>query len=224
MQIWNGLLPNCIVKEWELYCNTEICIAVRNLGGAKKKKKKIVLQGSGCIARGGGWLGKQLYCNIGWLGAGLCHNTVHCIVAEARQRLYCNTDTVPTTQPSWALVRALGAGRAGAGRGCRRGRASVGRLGVRAGHAGRAQGSRACVGRVGVAGVARRARGARRRAAWHGRAGARARSRASGRAGVGGSDARGRAGRPAGRPVRVWCAQLGQVGCFGAPDSVFGLV
>ena len=34
----------------------------------------------------------------------------------------------------------------------------------------------------------------------------------------------GRAGRLAGRPVRVWCAQLGQVGCFGAPDSVFGLV
>ena len=33
-----------------------------------------------------------------------------------------------------------------------------------------------------------------------------------------------RAGRPAGRPVRVWCAQLGQVGCFCAPDSVFGLV
>ena len=41
VQIWNGLLPNCIFREWELYCNTEICIVVRNLGGAEN-----------CIARG----------------------------------------------------------------------------------------------------------------------------------------------------------------------------
>ena len=27
VQIWNGLLPNCIFRGWELYCNTEICIA-----------------------------------------------------------------------------------------------------------------------------------------------------------------------------------------------------
>ena len=52
VQIWNGLLPNCIFREWELYCNTEICIAVRNLGGVK-----IVLQGSDCIAR---WV----YCEL----------------------------------------------------------------------------------------------------------------------------------------------------------------
>ena len=49
-----------------------------------------------------------------------------------------------------------------------------------------------------------------------------------GRAGVGGSDARGRAAG-AGRGARGGRlgglgVQLGQVGCFGAPDSVFGLV
>ena len=48
--------------------------------------------------------------------------------------------------------------------------------------------------------------------------------RRTGRAGGRDRRRQGRAGRPAGRPVRVWCAQLGQVGCFGAPDSVFGLV
>ena len=32
VQIWNGLLPNCILREWELYCNTGFCVAVRNLG------------------------------------------------------------------------------------------------------------------------------------------------------------------------------------------------
>ena len=31
VHIWNGLLPNCILREWELYCNTGFCIAVRNL-------------------------------------------------------------------------------------------------------------------------------------------------------------------------------------------------
>ena len=44
------------------------------------------------------------------------------------------------------------------------------------------------------------------------------------RAGARGRRRQGRTGRPAGRPVRVWCAQLGHVGCFGAPDSAFGLV
>ena len=81
VQIWNGLLPNCIFREWELYCNTKIYIAVRNLGGAK-----IVLQGSDCIAR---WVycelkGWVLYCNTlqciatgsaGWVGYELYHNT-----------------------------------------------------------------------------------------------------------------------------------------------------
>ena len=29
------------------------------------------------------WLARRkLYCNIGWLEAGLCHDTVHCIVIE----------------------------------------------------------------------------------------------------------------------------------------------
>ena len=87
--------------------------------------------------------------------------------------------------------------------------------------------------------MARRARGACRRVARHGRAERwRARERAAGReglrawvaatrearAGARGKRRQGRTGRPAGRPVHVCCAQLGQVGCFGAPDSVFGLV
>ena len=37
VQIWNGLLPNCILREWELYCNTGFCIAVRNLGWVRKE-------------------------------------------------------------------------------------------------------------------------------------------------------------------------------------------
>ena len=49
VQIWNGLLPNCILREWELYCNTEICIAVRNLEWAK-----IVLQYTGLYCSDGG--------------------------------------------------------------------------------------------------------------------------------------------------------------------------
>ena len=56
------------------------------------------------------------------------------------------------------------------------------------------------------------------------RAQGRKQQRRAGRAGARGRRRQGRAGRPAGRPVRVWCAHLGQVGCFGAPDSVFGLV
>ena len=68
------------------------------------------------------------------------------------------------------------------------------------------------------------ARGRERRAC-----GRQARGQARARSGSGVAWARGRrrqgrAGRPAGRPVRVWCAQLGQVGCFGARDLVFGLV
>ena len=47
-----------------------------------------------------------------WLqGVRLCHNTVHCIVTEARQGLYCNTVTVPTIQQGhgrWACRWALG--------------------------------------------------------------------------------------------------------------------
>ena len=57
-----------------------------------------------------------------------------------------------------------------------------------------------------------------------GRPGARAWAWAAATRGARGRRRQGLAGRPAGRPVRVWCAQLGQVGCFGAPDSVFGLV
>ena len=49
VQIWNGLLPNCILREWELYCNTGFCIAVRNLGWAK-----IVLQYTGLYCSDGG--------------------------------------------------------------------------------------------------------------------------------------------------------------------------
>ena len=63
-----------------------------------------------------------------------------------------------------------------------------------------------------AAGQARAQQGAVGARTRHGRAGARGRRR------------QGRAGRPAGRPVRAWCAQLGQVGCFATPDSVFGMV
>ena len=60
-----------------------------------------------------------------------------------------------------------------------------------------------------AAGQARARQGAAGARTRHGRARARGRRR------------QGPAGRPAGRPVRAWCAQLGQVGCFAAPDSVF---
>ena len=56
------------------------------------------------------------------------------------------------------------------------------------------------------------------------RAHGRGRQRCGGSTGARGRSRQGRAGRPAGWPVRVWCVQLGQVWCFGAPDSVFGLV
>ena len=64
VQIWNGLLPNCIFRKWELYCNTGFCIAVRNLGLAES-----VLQytGSYCRLRGlAGWLYRNtagVYCS-----------------------------------------------------------------------------------------------------------------------------------------------------------------
>ena len=102
----------------------------------------------------------------------------------------------------------LGAERAGAGRGAQgAGRPASGTAWARGALARARQGERAwapatCGARGGARGVRGRAR----------------------RAGERGKRRQGRAGRPAGRPVRVWCAQLGQVGCFGAPDSVFGLV
>ena len=107
---------------------------------------------------------------------------------------------------------------------------------------------RACVGRRQVLGRRRRRTGtqadagkARRRAAGARGAAAGARGAAAGARGAAagargaaagaqtwhgheGVRGKGRGGRPAGRTVRVWCAQLGQVGCLGAPDSVFGPV
>ena len=68
---------------------------------------------------------------------------------------------------------------------------------------------------------ARGAQAARQARALQGAAGARTRH---GRPGARGRRRQGRAGRPTGRPVRAWCTQLGQVGCFAAPNSVFGLV
>ena len=114
-----------------------------------------------------------------------------------------------------ASVRVGGAGRA---RGWALGRQALGRAG--SGKHGRAErhdmayGTRRQLGRR-AHGRAQQAR------ARQGAAGARTRD---GRVGVRGRRRQGRAGRPAGRPVRAWCAQLGQVGCFAAPDSVFGLV
>ena len=61
VQIWNGLLPNCILREWELYCNIGFCIAVRNLGWAK-----IVLQYTGLYCSDGGRIVSQytaVYCS-----------------------------------------------------------------------------------------------------------------------------------------------------------------
>ena len=131
----------------------------------------------------------------------------------------------------WALRWALGAGRAGAGRvgtaqaAWARGCGAHGRWGGRrwgAGAAGAgarwewqawARGAQAS-GRTERHGMAP---GAPRQVGRH------SHGRAQPARGHG-MDAQGRAGRPAGRPVRAWCAQLGQVGCFAAPDSVFGLV
>ena len=71
---------------------------------------------------------------------------------------------------------------------------------------------------------ARGAQAAGQALARHGARGAAGARTQHGRTGAHGRRRQGRAGRPAGRPVRAWCAQLGQVGCFAAPDSVFGLV
>ena len=127
------------------------------------------------------------------------------------------------TGPGWATAQvslrlgwALGAGRAGTGRA---GTAQAAWAGGRGAH-GRWGGRR--WGALGAAGMgARGAQAAGQARAWQGAAGARTRH---GLAGAHGRRRQGRAGRPAGRPVRAWCVQLGQVGCFAAPDSVFGLV
>ena len=134
------------------------------------------------------------------------------------------------TEPGWATAQvslrlgwALGAGRAGAGRAgtaqaaWARGRGARRARWERQAWARGAQAS-ARAERHGMARGARRQLGRRAR---QGAAGARTRY---GRAGARGRRRQGRAGRPAGRPVHAWCAQLGQVGCFAAPDSVFGLV
>ena len=77
VQIWNGLLPNCILRERELYCNTGFCIAVRNLGWAGSilqytglycseeglKRMEIVLQEGQLYCNRGGWPGRKLYYN-----------------------------------------------------------------------------------------------------------------------------------------------------------------
>ena len=110
---------------------------------------------------------------------------------------------------------------AGLGAGCWARRHGAGDMGARA--RGAPALGRQALGRAGRAGSGRHGRVERRRA--------RARSGMAWRAGRVGSWAgalttwRSRsAGPPAGRPVRAWCAQLGQVGCFAAPYSVFGLV
>ena len=86
VQILNGLLPNCVLRRGIVL--QYWILYCRDLGF----EGKVVLQY---------WL----------LGVGLCHNTVHCIVTEARQGLYCNTVTVPTIQQGHG--RWAGAGRAG---------------------------------------------------------------------------------------------------------------
>ena len=85
---------------------------------------------------------------------------------------------------------------------------------------------------MGAQSAGERVRGAARHGARGAQAAGQARARQGvagaqtrhGRAGARGRPRQGRTGRPAGRPVHAWCAQLGQVGCFAAPDSVFGLV
>ena len=141
-----------------------------------------------------------------------------------------------TAQVSLRLGWALGAGRAGAGRAgtalaaWARGRGAHGRGAHGRGAHGRWGGRR--WGALGAAGIGARSAGERasgrlgaagswQARARQGAAGARTRH---GLAGARGRRRQGRAGRPAGRPVRAWCAQLGQVWCFAAPDSVFGLV
>ena len=120
-----------------------------------KKIKKIVLQA--------GFEGKVVL-QYWLLGVRLCHNTVHCIVTEARQGLYCNTVTVPMIQQGHG--RWAGAGRAG-GRwaSVRAGRAGHARgwaLGRQARRARRASGALSAGGRaagVGARGRLQRARG-----------------------------------------------------------------
>ena len=144
----------------------------------------------------------RLYCKVQvvlqyWLlGAGLCRNTVYCIVTEARQGLYCNTVTVPTIQQGhgrWVRKWALGE------RACWvcRARARLGVLGAEAAEA-------------------------RRRAARHGRAESwRAHGRASGRAGVGGSDARGARQAQAGARGAAGWAACARLVCAAGPGWVF---
>ena len=111
----------------------------------------------------------------------------------------------------------------------RHGRAGVGRMGAGAVGAGAAGAGARWEWQAWASGAQASARGAAQHGAQaaglararQGAAGARTRH---GRAGARGRRRQGRAGRPAGRPVRAWCAQLGQVWCFAAPDSVFGLV
>ena len=86
---------------------------------------------------------------------------------------------------------------------------------------GRAWGARAGAGRgwgVGAGARARRRTLGRRVGGQQARG---ARSRREDTTWMHGGVRKGRAGRPVGRPLCVWCARLGQVGCLGAPDSVF---
>ena len=110
----------------------------------------------------------------------------------------------------WARGRVAGAGRAWAREQALQ---AAGRAGTRRS------------GRVELAG----ARQAERAAGWasgnrRARRGSKRSGHGSRRAGERGRRRHGRAGRLAGRPGRGLGVQLGQVGCFGAPDSVFDLV
>ena len=81
-----------------MYCNTLVCIA--------RKKAEFVLQGWIVLQPKG-----KLCCRVVLQEAGsrekLCRNTVHCIVTEAGQGLYCNTVTGPQLG---ARLGVLGAG------------------------------------------------------------------------------------------------------------------
>ena len=175
-KIWNGLLPICIARKKnciagskaKLYCKRKplhcivagLRVFILQYTVLYCRKKKSVYCNGYCIARG--------------LQEGLCHNTVHCIVTEARHGLYCNTVTVPTTQGdgrAWGAglgIRRRGrAAGAGVGAGACAGRANGQALGVQ----GRAK-RRACGKQAAGAGHRRgRVRGARgRSAAGRGRA------------------------------------------------------
>ena len=89
-----------------------------------------------------GWATAQLYCNIGWLGAGLCRNTVHCIVTKA------GLDCIATQSLNHDTALGRGAGRAAGRAGRRWGDRRLGASGRvdvsgRAGVDGRAGGRRA---------------------------------------------------------------------------------